>query len=275
MPPTPSTKKTSVQARRGGGTRAPRPARPRPAASAPGGRALLPRLARAAGALAVFLLLAGAVDVGRYFVWPDVTRLAAENPETTAFMRHREAQWAREGRQRRVVRNWTPLSRISKNAILAVTIAEDDKFWRHDGFDFEGMEQALMANIEKGRAAAGGSTITQQLAKNLWLSPAKNPLRKFKEAILAWRLERALSKKRILELYLNVAEWGDGIFGIEAAARAHFGTTAAGLSAEQAARLAAVLPSPLKWSPAQPSRGVAARARIILGRMERRAAHGG
>lgn len=243
-------------------------------ASAPRGRpASAPSLARAGKLLlwlAALLLLAGAVDVGRWFVWPDVTALATQNPGKTAFMRYREAQWEREGKSRRVAQSWTPLSRISRSAVLAVTIAEDDKFWQHDGFDFEGMEQALINNMEKGRIAAGGSTITQQLAKNLWLSPSKNPLRKMKEAILAWRMEQALSKKRILELYLNVAEWGDGIFGIEAAARMHFGTTAAGLSVEQAARLAAVLPSPLKWSPTAPSRGVAARARIIQGRMARR-----
>lgn len=236
----------------------------------PSAPSLLSRLGRAVILVAALLLLAGIVDVGRYFFWPDVAGLATKNPGKTAFMLHREEQWRGADKQRSIVQSWTPLSRISKNAVLAVTIAEDDKFWRHDGFDFEGMEQALISNMEKGRVAAGGSTITQQLAKNLWLSPSKNPLRKLKEAILAWRLEQALSKKRILEIYLNVAEWGDGVFGIEAAARTHFGTTAAGLSAEQSARLAAVLPSPLKWSPSAPSRGVAARARIIQARMERR-----
>ncbi|WP_035041615.1 monofunctional biosynthetic peptidoglycan transglycosylase [Desulfovibrio sp. X2] len=216
------------------------------------------------------LLLAGMVDVGRYAVWPDVAVLAHQNPGKTAFMRWREAQWEREGKKKRITQVWVPLSRVSRSAIMAVTIAEDDKFWNHEGFDFEGMEQALQKDLEKGRIAAGGSTITQQLAKNLWLSPSRNPLRKLKEAILTWRLEKALSKRRILELYLNVAEWGDGIFGIEAAARADFGVSAAGLSEEQAARLAAVLPSPLKWSASHPSRGVALRARIILHRMQRR-----
>ncbi len=228
------------------------------------------RAKRVAFWLLALLLLAGVADVGRYAVWPNVSRLARENPGKTAFMSWREAQWAREGRKKRIEQVWVPLNRIAKSAVLAVTIAEDDKFWQHGGFDFEGMQQALKKDLEKGRIAAGGSTITQQLAKNLWLTPSRNPLRKVKEALLAWRLEEALSKKRILELYLNVAEWGDGVFGIEAASRASFGVPAAALSAEQAARLAVVLPSPLKWSAVHPSRGVALRARIILERMQRR-----
>lgn len=228
------------------------------------------RIRRAAFWSLALLLLAGVLDVGRYAVWPDVSRLARENPGTTAFMRWREAQWASAGRKKRVVQDWVPLARIAKPARMAVTIAEDDKFWQHEGFDFEGMRQALAKDLGEGRLAAGGSTITQQLAKNLWLSPSKNPLRKVKEAILAWRLEVELSKKRILELYLNVAEWGDGVFGIEAAARAAFGVTAAALTPEQAASLAAVLPRPLSWSAAHPSRGAAARANIILKRLNRR-----
>ena len=225
---------------------------------------------RAVPGLLALLLLAGVVDVGRYALWPNVSRLARENPGKTAFMHWREAQWAREGRKKRIEQVWVPLSRIAKPAVLAVTIAEDDKFWQHEGFDLDGMEEAFLRNIEEGRIAAGGSTITQQLAKNLWFTPEKSLSRKTKEAIMAWRLERELTKKRILELYLNVVEWGDGVFGAEAAARHHFGKSAAALTSWEAARLAAVLPNPLRWSPTGTSRGVQVRASIIHSRMERR-----
>lgn len=230
----------------------------------------LSRLARglwvALGLLALFAI----VDVGRYAVWPDVAALNEEKPDKTAFMRWREAQWAETGRDKTIQWTWTPLARIPTHVVLAVTIAEDDKFWHHDGFDFPAMEQALRRNIEVGRVAAGGSTITQQLAKNLYLSPSKSPLRKAKEAILTYRLERVLHKQRILELYLNVAEWGDGVFGIEAAARHHYKVSASALTPRQAAYLAAVLPNPLALSPTSPSPGVSARARIYLSRMQRR-----
>ncbi|MEW5773920.1 MAG: monofunctional biosynthetic peptidoglycan transglycosylase [Thermodesulfobacteriota bacterium] len=224
------------------------------------------RLALALG----LALLAGALDVGRYLAWPDVSRLAKENPRTTAFMEYRKAQWAVQGKKKEIQHNWVPLGRISPFVVSAVTISEDDRFWRHEGFDLEGMEEALKRDLARGELAAGGSTITQQLAKNLWFTPAKSPVRKLKEAVMAWRMEQALSKRRILELYLNLAEWGDGVFGIEAAARRHFATTAAGLGPEQAARLAVVLPSPLRMDPAHPSRYVERRSRVILQRMARR-----
>jgi len=216
------------------------------------------------------LLLAGALDVGRYLVWPEVDGLKKENPKTTAFMEFRREQWVEQGKRKKIDQAWVPLSRISPFVISAVTISEDDRFWEHEGIDLEGMEEALKRDLARGELAAGGSTITQQLAKNLWFSPTKNPVRKLKEAIMAWRLERALSKRRILELYLNVAEWGDGVFGIAAAARRHFGTSPAALSPEQAARLAVVLPNPLGMDPAHPSRYVRERSRIILQRMARR-----
>src|SRR3989304_1548083 len=126
----------------------------------------------------------------------------------------------------------------------AVIIAEDDKFWSHEGFDIEAMQKAIEKDLLAGKFKAGGSTISQQLAKNLYLSPAKSPIRKLREAIITWKLERTLSKRRILEIYLNAAEWGEGIFGVEAAARHHFGKSAAELSPMEAARLAAVLPNP-------------------------------
>ena len=219
-------------------------------------------------ALLVALLMGG--DIARYAVWPPVERLEKQNPAVTSFMEYRQAQWARQGRGPSYRQNWVSLGNISRNLVLAVTIAEDDKFWQHEGFDLDGMEEAFLRNIEEGRIAAGGSTITQQLAKNLWFTPEKSLSRKAKEAIMAWRLERELSKKRILELYLNVVEWGDGVFGAEAAARHHYGKSAAALTSWEAARLAAVLPNPLRWSPTGTSRGVQVRASIIHSRMERR-----
>ena len=219
-------------------------------------------------ALLVALLMGG--DIARYAVWPPVERLEKQNPAVTSFMEYRQAQWARQGRGPSYRQSWVSLGNISRNLVLAVTIAEDDKFWQHEGFDLDGMEDAFLRNIEEGRIAAGGSTITQQLAKNLWFTPEKSLSRKAKEAIMAWRLERELPKKRILELYLNVVEWGDGVFGAEAAARHHYGKSAAALTSWEAARLAAVLPNPLRWSPTGTSRGVQVRASIIHSRMERR-----
>ena len=211
------------------------------------------------------------VDIARYLVYPDVGRLVTENPSTTAFMEYREAQWKSEGLDDRKIRQrWVSLDRVSPNLVKAVLIAEDNKFWEHKGFDLEAIEKAIEKNIEAKKFESGASTISQQLAKNLFLSPSKNPVRKIKEAILTWRIEKSLTKRRILELYVNVAEWGDGIFGIEAAARHYFGVSAAGLSAQQASRLAAVLPNPLEYSPVSPSGYVRSRARHIYSIMRRR-----
>lgn len=237
-----------------------------------------PRAPRSGWPLAVRLVLLVALllggDIARYTVWPPVATLAKQNPAITSFMEYRQAQWARQGRGPSYRQTWVGLGNISRSLVLAVTIAEDDKFWRHEGFDLDGMEEAFLRNIEEGRIAAGGSTITQQLAKNLWFTPEKSLSRKVKEAIMAWRLERELSKRRILELYLNVVEWGDGVFGAEAAARHHYGKSAAALTSWEAARLAAVLPNPLRWSPTGTSRGVQVRASIIHSRMERRMGDG-
>jgi monofunctional biosynthetic peptidoglycan transglycosylase len=158
---------------------------------------------------------------------------------------------------------------ISPNIIKAVLIGEDDGFWKHDGFDVKGMENALERSIKKG-TLAGGSTISQQLSKNLYLSPSKNPVRKIKEAIITWRIEKTLSKRRILEIYLNVAEWGDGIFGIEAAARHYYHKSAKNLTAQEASHLAAVLPNPIKYNPTGGQKYVKNRSRIILKIMKRR-----
>lgn len=209
-------------------------------------------------------------SVAIYFVHPDVAKLAKENPKKSAFMEHREAEWAGQEKKIRITQYWVPLNRISPYLVKAVLIGEDDKFYQHEGFDFEAMQTAIEKDIAERKFKFGGSTISQQLAKNLYLTPSKNPVRKVKEAILTWRIENALSKKRILELYLNVAEWGEGIFGVEAAARHYYGKPAAGLSPYEAARLASVLPNPRKYNPLGQSRYVENRSKIIYSVMQRR-----
>ena len=218
----------------------------------------------------MLIFIAFFLSIAVYFVYPDVAKLKKENPKKTSFMEYREKQWQDEGRKITIRQYWVPLSRVSNYMTKAVIIAEDDKFWSHAGFDFEAIEKSLEKDIKEKKFKFGGSTISQQLAKNLYLSPSKNPLRKIKEAIITWRLEKSISKRRILELYLNVAEWGDGIFGIEAAALRYFGKHAADLSADEAARLAAVLPNPRKYNPIGRSRYVNNRSRIIYEIMVRR-----
>jgi len=219
------------------------------------------------------LLFAGAVIVyiSTAFYYDDVAALQRKNPGKTAFMAHREIEWEFKGiKNRKIQQVYVPLSKISPYAAKAVLIAEDDKFYSHEGFDFEAMQKAVENDIKLGKLKYGGSTISQQLAKTLFLTPTKNPLRKIKEAILTWRIENNLSKRRILELYLNVAEWGDGVFGIEAASRHYFGKSAAELAPMEAARLAVVLPNPLKLNPAGTSKYVEKRAEIVYGIMVKR-----
>jgi monofunctional glycosyltransferase len=218
----------------------------------------------------ILVFIAFVLSIAVYFVYPNVSKLKRQNPQKTSFMEYRERQWKEEGKKITIRQYWVPLPRISNYMTKAVIIAEDDKFWSHAGFDFEAMEKSLEKDLKEKKFKFGGSTISQQLAKNLFLSPSKNPLRKIKEAILTWRLEKDLSKRRILELYLNVAEWGEGVFGIEAASRHYYGKHAADLSAEEAAHLAAVLPNPRKYNPAGASRYVNNRSRVIYEIMVRR-----
>jgi monofunctional biosynthetic peptidoglycan transglycosylase len=202
-----------------------------------------------------------------YLTLPDVRPLAKTNPETTAFMDLRAREAAAAGRRVVRVQRWVPYDRISSQLKRAVLVTEDAAFFSHEGIDFDEMEKSFEENWKKGAFARGGSTITQQLAKNLYLSPSRNPLRKVTEFLIARRLEAELSKRRIFEIYLNVIEWGDGIWGAEAAARAHFKTTAAGLSPEQAALLAAVIINPRRYNPLRPTRFLVQRQRLILQRM--------
>ena len=200
--------------------------------------------------------------------WPDVAALANDDPETTAFIeryrRRAERRDLPEPRQR-----WVRASRISRHLGHAVLVSEDIEFFSHDGFSRREMRAALEKAWEEREMPRGASTITQQLAKNLWLSPSYNPLRKAKEAILTWQLERTLSKRRILELYLNVAEFGPGVYGAEAAARHYYGTSARGLSRHQAASLAAGLPRPSSWHPGASSRAYGRRVASVERRMRK------
>ena len=219
---------------------------------------------------ALLFISAIVLGIGFYFIYPVVSTLKKENPKKTSFMEYREEEWEREGKKIKIRQIWIPYSSISPYLVKAVLIAEDDKFWSHEGFDFDAIEKAIERDIRQKKFKFGGSTISQQLAKNLYLTPSKNPLRKVKEAILTWRIERTLSKKRILELYLNVAEWGEGIFGIEAASRHYYGKPASDLTPEEAARLASVLPNPRRYKPISDSKYVGNRSRIIYNIMVKR-----
>jgi len=180
---------------------------------------------------------------------PDVSALRATNPPVTALMEARQAQAVAQGHN--IGRHWTwvPLSRISPSLRQAVVAAEDSSFFTHEGFDWEGIKEAAKYNLEAGELKRGGSTLTQQLAKNLYLSSERSLLRKAREALITRSLEQHLTKERILELYLNVAEWGQGVYGAEAAARHHFKKSARDLTSDEAAWLAAILPSPRRYDP--------------------------
>jgi len=208
-----------------------------------------------------------AVLVYEYLRLPDVRPLATINPSTTAFMEMRAAEAAREGRTVRRVQRWVRYSQISPAFKRAVLVAEDAAFWDHEGVDYEELQKSIRVNWEQGRAVRGASTITQQLAKNLYLSPSRNPLRKLRELVIARRLEAALPKARIFEIYLNVIEWGDGVWGAEAAARTYFGLPASALDAEQAALLAGAIVNPRVHNPARPTSRLRRRQQIILSRM--------
>jgi monofunctional biosynthetic peptidoglycan transglycosylase len=182
-----------------------------------------------------------------------VGRLARERPATTAFIDRHRAQQRAAGKPEQVAWTWVPYGAISPSLKRAVLVAEDVSFFSHRGFATAEIRNAIDEALREGGLPRGASTITQQLAKNLWLSPSRNPWRKAKEAILTWQLERALSKRRILELYLNVVEFGPGIYGAGAASQHYFGKPAADLGDGEAAQLAASLPNPTSWHPGAPS----------------------
>ncbi|MBI3041339.1 MAG: monofunctional biosynthetic peptidoglycan transglycosylase [Betaproteobacteria bacterium] len=190
------------------------------------------------------------------------------NPESTAFMRERLEIIRRDEPDARLKHQWVPYHRISGHLKRAVVAAEDDKFMSHSGFDWEAVQKAYEKNVREGEIVVGASTITQQLAKNLFLPPRRTWWRKAQEAVITAMLETVLTKRRILEIYLNVIEWGDGVYGAEAAARYHYGATAAALTPEQAARLAVMLPSPRSYTPGRDTVYLQQRTAVILGRMQ-------
>ncbi len=222
--------------------------------------------------LRTFLLLCAAFILYIILSIPylGILGLATENPRETALMRQRIAEAEDEGKPLKITQTWIPIGRIPKYVLDCIVVAEDGTFYEHGGIDWFEVQESLEKNLEEGRAARGASTITQQLAKNMFLSTSKDPLRKFREVIITLLMERRLEKRRILELYVNLIEWGRGIFGIEAAARTYFGKSAAALSLDEAARLAAVIPSPLRHRPDTDSRYVVRRKAIVLGRLTAR-----
>jgi len=201
--------------------------------------------------------------------WIAIYRLKDENPQETSLMRQRMEEAKDAGKRLEIVHPWIPIRRIPKHMLDAVVIAEDGMFYSHSGFDWFEVRESLMRNMEEGRAARGASTITQQLAKNLYLSTSKTILRKLEEAAMTLLLEQLLTKNRILEVYVNVIEWGPGVFGIEAASRRYFGKSAAELSVDESLRLAAVIPSPLRHRPDGDGTYVTRRVKMLRDRMSR------
>lgn len=189
------------------------------------------------------------------------------NPATSAFMQDRLTVLQQNNPDAELRHKWVDYDKISVNLKLAVIASEDSKFIDHEGFDWDGIQKAYEKNLKKGRIVAGGSTISQQLAKNLFLSTKRTPWRKLEEAMITLMLEQMMNKRRIYEIYLNSIEWGDGVFGAEAAARHYFKGSASNLSAFQAAKLAAMIPNPRFYDKHQGARGLARKTGIIQARM--------
>jgi len=211
---------------------------------------------------AVLLFLAAQMLFAALIWW-----YGSHAPDLTAFMAHRMGELHSKKPDATLRYNWVAYDKISRNLKRALIAAEDSKFVEHEGFDWDGIQLAIEKNKARGKTVAGGSTITQQLAKNLFLSPERSYLRKGQEAIITLMLESMLDKERILELYLNVIEWGNGIFGAEAAARRYYNISAAQLSAEQAAKLAAMAPNPRFYERNLGAPGLRRKTGIILARM--------
>jgi monofunctional biosynthetic peptidoglycan transglycosylase len=211
------------------------------------------------------LLVTILVSAGLYFYFtlPDVAVLKQKNPKTTALMDLRDEEYKQKGIRGSRQQIWVPYGAISDHLKKAVLVSEDAAFFSHKGVDINELKAALKKDWETMSFNRGGSTITMQLAKNLYLNPSKNPLRKVKEIIIAHQLEQTLSKRRIFEIYLNVVEWGRNIYGIEAASRHYFGKSAANLNLLESATLAALLPSPRSSR----DRSIVNRRNLILSRL--------
>jgi len=228
------------------------------------------RRRRGLRAIVALLLLALAGWLAwEWWRWPDVAALARKPPATTAFIeRWRDRQRA-GGRSDRVDRVWVGYSAIAPSMKVAVLVAEDINFFSHHGFDTGEIQSALRKSFDDLELPRGASTISQQLAKNLWLSSSRDPLRKAREAVLTWQLERTLGKRRILELYLNVVEFGPGVWGVESASRRYFGKAAADLGDDEAVLLAASLPLPAAWHPGSTSAAYRRHTEAVRRRMEK------
>lgn len=219
---------------------------------------------------AIFLLLClgvGLIVAYQLWILAHVWWWVNHNPGTTAFMAARLDTVREKDAKAKLAQQWVPYPRISVHLKRAVIAAEDGKFLDHEGFDWDAIQKAHETNRRKGRVVAGGSTISQQLAKNLFLSGSRTPWRKAQEAVITVMLESLMSKRRILEIYLNVIEWGEGVFGAEAAARHYYGISAAQLGPEQAARLAAIIPRPRFYDRNRNTPWIAQHTSVILGRM--------
>lgn len=216
----------------------------------------------------VFILLISACLVAPLFLFlPNVSALRYRNPARTRFMEIYLDEMEEQKKKPALHYEWRSYNRISPNLVRAVLVAEDDMFYEHNGFDWKQTKEAVRKNWKEKAFKRGASTITQQLAKNLYLTPSKNPYRKARQWIITYQMERTLTKRRILELYLNIAEWGPGIYGAESAARHYFDKSASALSPRDSAFLAAILPSPHLWGANPKGRYVSRRTNMILGRM--------
>jgi len=215
--------------------------------------------------LLILLVIAWCASQAYYFF--QIAWWTAFNPSSTAFMRAASWRMAHSGGSSDIERRWVPYDQISRNLKRAIIASEDATFVNNPGFDTDAMLQAWERNKQRGRIVRGGSTITQQLARNLFLSPAQNYIRKGQELIITWMLEFWMSKERILEIYLNSVEWGNGVYGAQAAAQHYFGTSAAKLSAAQSARLAVMLPAPRYFDAHPGSPYLRQRTGVILRRM--------
>ena len=219
--------------------------------------------------VAGWLLAAVAAIVILWFLWiaGSILWYRYQPPRETAFMSQRMSEAKAKNPRAELRYQWVPYARISSQLKRAMIAAEDSKFVDHEGFDWEGIQKAIEKNQKKGKVVAGGSTISQQLAKNLFLSPSKTPWRKVEEALITLMLEAIWSKQRILEVYLNVIEWGNGVFGAEAAARHYYGIAASQLGPEQAAKMAGMVPNPRFYDRNRNAPGLARKTGVIMARM--------
>lgn len=215
----------------------------------------------------IVLLVLAALIVYQAWIFGNVVWWIWFNPSTSAFMEERLGVLQQDDPKAMLRHQWVPYEKISINLKRALIASEDAKFLDHDGFDWEAMQKAYEKNVKKGKVVAGGSTISQQLAKNLFLSGRRTPWRKIEEALITLMLENVMSKRRIFEIYLNVIEWGNGVFGAQAAARYYYGVSAANLTPEQAARLAVMVPKPRFYDRVRETPLLERRTAIILERM--------